>query len=73
MLATNRDFIRFSFGVLIQNDLNQFATEWNTHRIRESRMANAPGGTPNVLYYFPYLNGEVFKCGLFVYMIVFSL
>ena len=52
-----RDALRYSFGTLIQRELDEFATEWNSHRIRHSRMAEQPPGVPNVLYKYPVLHG----------------
>ena len=52
--VTNRDCARYSFGPL---QLQFFVTEWNSHRIRKSKMAEAPGGIPNVLFSFPELSG----------------
>ena len=56
-MSKNRDIVRFCFARLIQKELDQFASEWNAHRIRHNWMANAPAGVPNVLYYLPSLNG----------------
>ena len=52
-----RDAVRFSFGPLIQKELDQFVTEWNNHRIRRSNMAEVPNGIPEVLFNFPNLKG----------------
>lgn len=52
-----RDALRYSFGPLIQQELMQFASEWNNHRIRQSNMAEVPGGIPEVLYHMPHING----------------
>ncbi len=52
-----RDIVRFSFGPLIQEELDQFTTEWNGHRIRSNRTADAPSGVPNVMYSLPILFG----------------
>jgi len=51
------DAIRFTFGPLIQKELDEFVTEWNHHWIRHSTMAELPSGIPNVLYDFPALHG----------------
>ena len=45
---------------LIQEDLDAFSSEWNTHRIRQSRGSNTPGGVPNELFFIPNSFG---KCG----------
>ena len=52
-----RDCLRYAFGPLIQQELDNFVNEWNNHSIRQSKMAEAPGGKPNVLFEFPELNG----------------
>ncbi len=44
-----RNIIRFCFGSLIQSQLNQFVDEWNHHRIRPSKKADASGGIPDVM------------------------
>ncbi len=43
------DIIRSSFVPLIQVQLDNFVQEWNSHRIRPSKTADAPGGIPNVM------------------------
>ena len=52
-----RDAVRYAFGHLIQIELDNFQSEWNSHRIRHSNMAEAPPGIPNVLFDFPELQG----------------
>ena len=32
-------------------------SEWNSHRIRHSNMAETPSGIPNVIFDFPELQG----------------
>lgn len=54
----NRDIARYCFGQFIQNELDQFLEEWNSHRIRPSKKADAPAGIPNVMYHFPSLTGK---------------
>ena len=51
------DAIRYSFGPLIQRELNVFADEWSNHRNHQSRMAERPSGVPHVLWHFPALHG----------------
>ena len=53
------DAARYAFGKLIQQGLDEFVTDWNSHRIRQSKMAEAPGGIPNVLFNFPTLKGTI--------------
>ena len=59
-----RDTVRYSFGQLIQQELDKFIVNWNHHRIRHSRMAEIPAGVPNVLYQFPELKGLYIVLGL---------
>ena len=56
-LLVIRDAVRFSFGPLLQTQLDQFVAEWNSHRIRHSRTAEQVAGIPNVLYSYPCLKG----------------
>ena len=42
--------IRFYMGIL-QNELNETISLWNSHRIRPVRNAECPGGRPDVLYF----------------------
>ena len=60
----NRDAVRYAFGPLIQQELLQFASEWNNHRIRQSNMAEVPGGIPEVLCHMPHLHSK-YDCILF--------
>ena len=53
----NRDAARYTFGTLLQTQLKNFVTEWNNHRIRQSKMAETPSGIPNVLFKFSELQG----------------
>ena len=52
-----RDTVRYTFGYLIQKELNGFVREWNSHRIRKSNIVEVPPGVPNVLFEFPGLQG----------------
>ena len=56
----DRDAVRYAFGPLIQQELLQFTSEWNNHRIRQSNMAEVPGGIPEVLYHMPHLKGQYY-------------
>ncbi len=42
---------------IIQEDLDQVAQEWNTHRIRPSRNAEVPSGVPDQLFFLPQTVG----------------
>lgn len=53
----HRDAVRFCFGPLIQRELDEFVNEWNHHRIRKSKMAECPGGIPELLYRLPQQYG----------------
>ena len=57
MLMVIRDAVRYAFGHLIQIELDNFQSEWNSHRIRHSNMAETPSGIPNVIFDFPELQG----------------
>ncbi|XP_076850597.1 uncharacterized protein LOC143500366 [Brachyhypopomus gauderio] len=50
--------LRFCFGDVVQKDLDECVTLWNSHRIRTSRTASCPGGVPNELYYLPHRFGS---------------
>ena len=41
----------------MQRELTSFAYEWNNHRMRQSRMADVPGGIPEVLFHLPHSQG----------------
>ncbi|XP_069108591.1 uncharacterized protein, partial [Argopecten irradians] len=45
--------IRFCFLPIIQEQLDIFVLNWNSHRIRSQRHLNIPHGIPDVLYYQP--------------------
>ena len=63
-----RDIVRFSFGYLLQKQLDQFVNEWNHHRIRPTKMAHDPAGVPNVMYpAHKYMVIEIMKHCLIVY------
>ena len=59
-----RDAVRFSFGPIIQKELDDFALLWNNHRIRHSRMAEVPHGIPEILYFIPHQSGGSYICEL---------
>ena len=42
--------MRYALGPLIQQELLQFASEWNNYQIHQSNMVEVPGGIPEVLY-----------------------
>ena len=53
------DIVRYCFGRLIQDELNHFTKEWNSHRISPCKKADATAGVPDVLYLLPSLNGKI--------------
>ena len=57
--------MRFSFGPLLQLEMDNFVSEWNSHRIRKSNLAEVPSGISNVLFHFPELHGKFFKSSEF--------
>ena len=42
---------------IIQKESEQIAIEWNNHRVRKSRDAEAPAGIPDILYLAPESEG----------------
>ena len=53
------------FTPLLEQELRQFKAHWNSHRIRESRHADCPGGIPDDLYDMPVHYGKhVIQSGL---------
>lgn len=58
----DRDAIRFCFGNLISRELEEFMVTWNHHRIRQSNMAETPGGIPDILYHIPEESGIKHHC-----------
>lgn len=48
-----RDAVQFCFGSLLQAELDNFAEEWNHHRIRKSSIAETISGIPELLYFVP--------------------
>ena len=45
--------VRYCFMNVVQNDLNNFVSFWNCHRIRHSPGAGCPAGIPDELYFLP--------------------
>ena len=50
--------LAFTFGNLLQRDLDAFVEEWNAHPIRKNRHAPSPHGCPNDIYDMPTLYGK---------------
>ncbi|CAG9764650.1 unnamed protein product [Ceutorhynchus assimilis] len=53
----DKSLIQFCSTPLIQKELDQVCLEWNVHRIRKTRNANAPAGRPAIMYEMPSLHG----------------
>ena len=51
------DALRFCFMGLIQSELDETRTLWNSQRIRKVRHSECPSGRPDVLYYLPSNQG----------------
>ena len=53
MHALHRFTLAFVFGRLIQQDMDEFMSDWNRHPIRPTRTADCPPGRPEDLYDMP--------------------
>ncbi|XP_060573061.1 uncharacterized protein LOC132730984 isoform X2 [Ruditapes philippinarum] len=51
------DCLRFCFFDLLDTDLKKVLSDWNSHRIRQSRGSDSIGGKPDMLYHMPFLFG----------------
>ena len=49
----------FVFGSLLEQDLDAFVTEWNTHPIRPNVNTDSPHGRPDNIYDMPTLHGKL--------------
>ncbi len=58
MYIYTSDCLRFAFMDLLETELNQIAMEWNTHRMRPTRLSHSPPGIPDELYFIPELAGR---------------
>ena len=47
--------LQFCFVALIKEELDRVASEWNSHRIRQNRMAECPPGVPDELHFLSKL------------------
>ena len=48
-----RQCLAFSFAKVLQQELDEFVSEWNSHRIRYNRRADCPAGIPDDLFDMP--------------------
>ena len=46
------------FGTILQQDMDNFAKDWNEHPIRPNHNVNSPSGRPSDIYDMPSLFGE---------------
>ena len=57
---------------LVQEDLERFSHEWNTHRIRPSTNTASPSGIPDELYFLPEIQGQKYCFSSLVFTITLS-
>ena len=55
---TCSECLRFCFNHLLQQELDQFVMEWNSHRIRRNQRS-AVAGIPDQLFWMSHLSGIV--------------
>ena len=53
-----RHCLAYAYGLILKQSLEDFRKRWNSHRIRQNRLAGCPPGVPDDLYYLPQSNGE---------------
>lgn len=53
----SRYTLGYVFGNLLQKDLEEFVSDWNTHPIRKNRAMDTPHGRPVDIYDMPELYG----------------
>ncbi|XP_077865488.1 uncharacterized protein LOC144352201 [Saccoglossus kowalevskii] len=53
----DRDCLKYIYMPLLEKELESFADEWNSHRIRKQKEQLRPNGVPEDLYKFPELCG----------------
>lgn len=49
----------YVYGTLIEKTLCEFQERWNSHTIRQNRLAGCPSGVPDDLYNLPEMNGII--------------
>ena len=52
----DKECLWYCFSNILQKDLDEVKSLWNSHRIRRSRFGTIPG-RPDVLYYLPRRSG----------------
>lgn len=55
----NRHCLGYVYGTLIEKTLCEFQERWNSHTIRQNRLAGCPSGVPDDLYNLPEMNGII--------------
>ena len=50
--------LAFTFGRVLQKDLDAFVSDWNAHPIRRNRHSSSPHGRPDDIYDMPELYGK---------------
>ena len=53
---------RFCFLPLLQTELDETVTLWNSHRIRKVKNSDSPAGRPDILYFSPSMSNAT-ECG----------
>lgn len=49
--------LRYVFGSVLQQDLQEFVQDWNEHPLRKNNRVSSPHGCPNDIYDIPSLYG----------------
>jgi hypothetical protein len=49
---------------IINQELQDFKEDWNSHRIRKTHGARCPGGVPNDLFHLPQITGIIMLAAL---------
>ena len=57
LVYLHRDCLRFSFIGILQNELDELRSMWNSHLIRHARSRVHISGIPEELYHLPELQG----------------
>ena len=52
-ISLNLQYLRFCFFGVLQHQLGDIKSLWNSYRIRHIKNSNSPGGRPDVLYFTP--------------------
>lgn len=55
----SRHCLAYVYGHLLEKSLTEFKQRWNSHRIRQNRVAGCPPGIPDDLYFLPQSTGQL--------------